>query len=72
MRFFEAYFGGIFNMVIGTGIILGAIAVIADYINAKMKVKELQSELKKCQRELYDSQHPTASKLQAEEGNAHD
>jgi len=62
MRFLEAYFGGIFNMVIGTGIMLGAFAVIADYINAKMKVKELKAELTKCERELFDAQHPTAAK----------
>jgi len=37
--------GTLLSAAVGTGVVLGACFIIADYINAKMTVKELQTEL---------------------------
>jgi hypothetical protein len=50
------------TLAVGTGVVLGACFIIADYINAKMTVKELQTELHDCQRRLYDIEHPAAAR----------
>jgi hypothetical protein len=53
--------GTLLSAAVGTGVVLCACFIIADYINAKMTVKELQTELHDCQRRLYDIEHPAAA-----------
>jgi hypothetical protein len=53
LEFVLLYFGGIFNMVVGTLVLFLSVAIIADYIDSKIKLKLLREQLLVCQRELY-------------------
>lgn len=54
--------GTLLSAAVGTGVVLGACFIIADYIDAKMTVKELQTELHDCQRRLDDIEHHAAAR----------
>lgn len=53
VEFVLAYVCGIINMTIGTLAIFGCVALVADYINTKLKLKQLQQELLQCRHILY-------------------
>ena len=53
LEFVLLYFGGIFNMVVCTLVLFLSVAIIADYIDSKIKLKLLREQLLACQRELY-------------------